>query len=50
MLRIKRIARVKGFMPTTWAVFDGEYLLRLFTTKYAAYEFKDYMENNKEGK
>ena len=46
MLRVKRIAGVRGFMPTTWAVFDGDCLVRLFTKKYEAELFaKDINEH-----
>lgn len=40
---VKRQKSVKGFMPTTYAVFCGEYLLKIFTEQEQAEKFaRDY--------
>lgn len=40
---VKRQKAVKGFLPTTYAVFCGEYLLKIFTDQKQADKFaRDY--------
>jgi len=37
--RVERIKAVKGFLPTTYAVFCGEKVLKIFLTKKEAEEY-----------
>ena len=41
MFRVCRINAVRGFLPTTYAVFIGNYLLKIFTRKADAEKFAE---------
>lgn len=44
---VKRINGVRGFMPTTYAVYCGEYILKIFLSRKEAQTFADkYNEAN----
>lgn len=39
--RVCRINAVRGFLPTTYAVFNGNYLLKIFLRKTDAEQFAE---------